>query len=48
VESQTTVIQQLKAEILPLLDEAIGDLKLGHVENTAHWLNQIAAKLSAI
>ena len=41
-------LQPLKAEILPLIDEAIGDLKLGHVENAAHWLNQISAKLLAV
>ena len=40
--------QQLKAEILPLIDEAIGDLKLSHFENAAHWLNEISAKLSAV
>ena len=48
VELAATDIQQLKAEILPLLDEAIGDLKLRHYENAEHWLNKLSAKLSAV
>jgi len=48
VEKNFTDVQQLKAEILPLLDEAIGDLKLGHYENAEHWLNKLSEKLSAV
>jgi hypothetical protein len=33
---------------MPLLEEAIGDLKLSHVENAAYWLEKILDKLSAV
>ena len=48
VESQTTDTQQLKAEILTMVHEAIGDIELLHLDNTKYWLEKVVSKLSAV
>jgi hypothetical protein len=39
---------QLKAEILTLVHEAIGDIKLSQLENAEYWLNKVVSKLLAV
>ena len=48
MESQTTVVQQLKAEILPILNEALESLRLGDLDDGENLINQVTAKLSAV
>ena len=47
-ESQTTAVQQLKAEILPLLTDALEEFSDNKFEHGRHYLEQAMAKLSAV
>ena len=48
MESQTTAVQQLKAEILPLIEQAIGEINGGTFADAISPLELAAAKLSAV
>ena len=41
-------LQQLKAEILPMLCEASESLRIGDIDDGERIVNEIAAKLSAV
>jgi hypothetical protein len=46
--TQPTDVQQLKAEILPILNEALESLRLGDLDDGENLINQVMAKLSAV
>jgi len=48
MEANFTDTQQLKAEILPLVEKALQRNSMGHVNHVAEYLEQAVAKLSAI
>ena len=48
VEASSNSLQQLKAEIMTMVDEAIGDIELLHLDNAKYWLEKAVSKLSAI
>jgi len=48
VGTQPTYVQQLKAEILPILNEALESLRLGDLDEGENLINQVTAKLSAV
>ncbi len=41
-------LQLLKAEILPILNEALESLRLGDLDDGENLINQVTAKLSAV